>query len=103
VSPSRIDALQGMLDRRPDDPRLHFGLAVEYLNAGELEEGVERLTRYLAMTDDEGNAWGRLAEALARLGRLEEAQAAYRTGIDQALAHGHPTLAQELEEALDAL
>jgi Flp pilus assembly protein TadD len=92
-----------MLDRRPDDPRLHFGLAVEYLNAGELEEGVDRLNRYLAMTDDEGNAWGRLAAALAELGRMDEARTAYRTGIDQALAHGHPTLAQELEEALDAL
>lgn len=92
-----------MLNRRPDDPRLHFGLAVEYLNAGELEEGVVRLNRYLDMTDDEGNAWGRLGEALARLGRMDEARTAYRTGIDQALAHGHPTLAQELEEALDAL
>jgi predicted Zn-dependent protease len=101
VSPSRIEALQGMLERRPDDPRLRFGLAVEYLNAGQPEAGVEELRRYLALADDEGNAWGRLATALSELGRPDEAQEALREGIAAANRHGHPTLAAELEERLD--
>jgi Flp pilus assembly protein TadD len=103
MTPSRIEALRGMLERRPDDARLRFGLAVEHLNAGDLEEGVAELRRYLELTDDEGNAWGRLAAALVELGRVDEAREAYRTGIAAALAHGHPTLAEELEEALEAL
>jgi Flp pilus assembly protein TadD len=103
VTSPRIDALLGMLERRPDDPRLRFGLAVEYLNAGDLALGVTELERYLATADDEGNAWGRLGAALADLDRTDEAREAYRTGIRQANAHGHPTLAEELEEALDAL
>ncbi len=103
MTPSRIEALRGMLERRPDDPRLRFGLAVEHLNAGELEDGVRELRNYLELADDEGNAWGRLAAALVALGREDEAREAYRTGISAALAHGHPTLAQELEEALEGV
>jgi Flp pilus assembly protein TadD len=103
MPPTRIDALRGMLERRPDDARLRFGLAVEYLNAGDLEAGVAELRRYLALADDEGNAWGRLGAALAELGRDDEAREAYRTGIETALAHGHPTLAAELEDTLEGL
>jgi Flp pilus assembly protein TadD len=100
---ARLAALRGMLARRPDEPRLLFGLAVELLNQGATDEGVEHLRRYLALADDEGNAWGRLAAVLAEQGRTEEAREAYRTGIERALAHGHPTMAEEFEEALDAL
>jgi len=100
---SRIDALVRMLASRPDDPRLRFGLALEYLNAGRTTEGVAELRRYLESTPDEGNAWGRLAAALAGLGREEEAREAYRMGIEAAERHGHPTMAQEFRESLEGL
>jgi Flp pilus assembly protein TadD len=103
MSGSRVEALRALLDKRPEDPRLLFGLAVEELNAGRLEEGVASLRRYLAGTDDEGNAWGRLADALVALGREDEAREALRTGIAAARRHGHPTMAQEFEEALEDL
>lgn len=90
-----------MVDRRPDDARLRFGLAVEYLNEERTEEAVAELSRYLDMTDDEGNAWGRLAEALRSLGRDEEAREAYEKGIRAAERHGHPTMAEEFRRTLD--
>jgi E3 SUMO-protein ligase RanBP2 len=99
----RIDALRRMLERRPDDPRMRFGLALEYLNADRLEEGVEQLRAYLDSADDEGNAWGRLAATLDQLGQREEAIAAYRTGIEAAERHGHPTMADEFRIALEDL
>lgn len=99
----RIRVLEDLLERRPDDARLRFGLAIEYLEAGRTEEGVEVLHAYLARADDEGNAWGRLAVALADLGRVDEAREAYREGIGAARRHGHPTMAAEFEEALAAL
>jgi Flp pilus assembly protein TadD len=92
-----------MLERRPDDARLRFGLAIELLNHGNVVEGIEELRRYLEDADDEGNAWGRLAAALHELGRTDEARTAYRTGIEAAERHGHPTMADEFREALDDL
>lgn len=98
----RITALERMLENRPDDPRLRFGLALEYLNADRVEEGVRELRAYLAATDDEGNAWGRLAAVLRRSGQDEEARDAYRKGIEAAYRHGHPTMAAEFEEILES-
>lgn len=97
----RIEALEGMLERRPDDARLRFGLAIEYLKADRLGEGIEHLEAYLHSTDDEGNAWGRLGEALRKAGRDDDARDAYRRGIEAAGRHGHPTLAEELQSILD--
>ena len=97
----RIQNLQRMLDKHPDDPRLRFGLALEYEKAGRWEDVVEQLERYLQQTEDEGNAWGRLGEALRRLGRDDEARAAYRKGIEAATRHQHPTMAAEFEDILE--
>lgn len=96
----RIAALQGMLERRPDDARLRFGLALEFLKSDRLDEGVEQLQAYLNQTDDEGNAWGRLGEALRGLGRDDEARQAYASGVEAANRHGHPSMAEEFEEVL---
>lgn len=90
-----------MLRTRPDDPRPRFGLALEYLKAGRTEDGVRELRAYLAGCDDEGNAWGRLGAVLRELGRDDEAREAYRTGVEAARRHGHPTMAAELEAVLD--
>lgn len=98
---SRIDALRRMIERNPNDPRLRFGLALELEKLGEWEQVVTELLAYLALTDDEGNAWGRLGNALRQLGRDEEAKDAYRKGIEAAYRHGHPSMAAEFEEILE--
>jgi tetratricopeptide (TPR) repeat protein len=100
---SRIEALQRMLEARPADARARFGLALEYERLELWEDVVTQLRAYLASSDDEGNAHGRLARALLKLDRPEEARVAYQAGIAAASRHGHPTLAMELEEELDEL
>lgn len=101
MSASRVEALQKMLATRPDDARLRFGLALEFLARGDLADGVRELRTYLAASEDEGNAWGRLGAALRELGRDEEAQDAYRRGMEAAERHGHPTMAEEFSEILE--
>ena len=97
----RIDALRKMVERDPNDPRLRFGLAAEYESLGRWEQVVDELREYLALTDDEGNAWGRLGRALRELGHGDDAKDAYRRGIEAARRHGHPTMAEEFEEVLE--
>ncbi len=98
---NRIDALRKMIERNPNDPRLRFGLALELEKLEEWEQAAAELQAYLGLTDDEGNAWGRLGNALRHLGRDEEARDAYRKGIEAAMRHGHPSMAAEFEEILE--
>lgn len=99
----RIESLRKMAEAHPDDPRPRFGLALEHEKAGRWEEAVSELRAYLARTDDEGNAYGRLGHALRELGREEEAREAYRQGIAAAGRHNHPTMVMEFEEVLDEM
>lgn len=101
TEPPRLANLQSMLEKSPDDPRIRFALALEYEKLMRWEEAATELRRYLDATEDEGNAWGRLGAALQRLGRDDEAKAAYREGIEAARRHGHPSMAAEFEAVLD--
>ena len=98
----RIEALRKMAEARPNDPRPWFGMALEHEKAERWEDVVQTLRDYLRRADDEGNAWGRLGAALRHLGRDDEAREAYRKGIEAAERHGHPTMAGEFEDVLDA-
>jgi E3 SUMO-protein ligase RanBP2 len=100
---ARIESLAKMLAARPDDPRAHFGLAIEYERLARWPEVVSHLESYLALTEDQGNAWGRLARACIQTGNPARARAAYRHGIDAASRHGHPSMAAELEEELEGM
>jgi Flp pilus assembly protein TadD len=98
---TRLQTLQQMAEARPEDPRAHFGLALEYEKQERWDDVVRTLRRYLDLTADEGNAYGRLGHALRQLGRDDEAREAYRQGIDAAHRHNHPTMAMEFEETLE--
>jgi predicted Zn-dependent protease len=99
----KLDTFRQMVARNPGNPLARFGLANEALKAGLYEEARENLEAYLAAYDDEGNGYGRLAEALERLGRTDEAREALRRGIAASNRFGHPGMASEFEARLDEL
>ena len=103
MTSSRLDTFRAMVARNPDNALARFGLANEAVKAGLLGEACEHYASYLARHDDEGNGWQRMAEALAGLGRLDEAREALRRGIQASNRFGHPGMAAELEERLDEL
>ena len=102
MSTSRIDLFKQMLVNDPVNSAVLFGLAKEYEKVGADEEMIETLNRYLEISDDEGNAYGMVARAYERTGQREQAKAAYLRGIDAALAHGHPSMADEYRTTLSS-
>lgn len=99
----RIETFRRMVAKDPANVLARYGLANEALKAGLYDEAREQLEAYLGAYDDEGNGWGRLAEALTQLGRNPEAIHALRTGIAAAERYGHTGMAHELEQRLEEL
>lgn len=100
MSEARIEVFKKMLVAEPNNTPVRFGLANELLKLERFEEAAAELQIYLNQADDQGNAYGKLAQALDRLGKIEEARLAYQQGIAAATKHGHPGMAQEFEMAL---
>lgn len=96
----RISYFERMLADNPDNPTGLMALANEYGKAGRDEDEAAVLQRYVNAHEDEGNAYARLGEVLARLGREDEARAAYEKGIGQSEKHGHSGMADDLRLAL---
>ena len=99
----RLEAMRAMVAKNPTNPLARFGLANEALKARLYEEAAEHLQFYLGAHADEGNGYGRLAEALIHLGRTDDARAALREGIEASQRYGHPSMANEFEARLEEL
>ena len=99
---SRIDLFKQMLANDPANTAVMFGLAKELEKAGDDEQLIETVNNYLGVAEDEGNAFGMLASAYERLGKREEAKQAYERGIETALRHGRPGMAEEYRITLNS-
>ena len=102
MSESRIEIFEQMLVGDPANTMVMFGLAKEYEKAGDDAKMIATLERYLAMADDEGNAYGMLARAYERAKQGEKARETYQRGIDVATSHGHPGMAEEYRQILNS-
>lgn len=100
MTTSRIDIFKQMLVSDPVNSSILFGLAKEYEKTGQTDVMIETLERYIAVSDDEGNAFGMLARAYEKAGRRDKAKETFQRGIDAASAHGHPSMAEEYRTSL---
>ena len=99
----RIEYFERMLADNPDNPTGLLALANEYNKVERYEDEAAVLERYVTAVggDDEGNAY--LREALEKIGREDEARAAYEAGVNQAEKFGHAGMAEDLRLALIGL
>jgi predicted Zn-dependent protease len=102
MSASRIDIFKQMLVNDPINSSILFGLAKEFEKSGQTSEMIETLERYIAISEDEGNAFGMLARAYETTGQNDKARETYQRGIDAAMKHGHPSMAEEYRAALES-
>ena len=98
---NRIEVFEQMLAADPENTMVMFGLAKEYEKLGEQPKVIELLEGYLSKFNDEGNAYGVLANAYLQTGNREKAIETYKKGIDISMAHGHPSMANEYRLTLD--
>lgn len=97
----RIAVFEQMLAADPDNSMVMFGLAKEYEKLGRHADVIRVLGEYIAKADDEGNAYGTLANAYSLSGDREKAIEIYKKGIDVAMSHGHPSMANDYRMTLD--
>ena len=102
MAASRIEVFEQMLEGDPGNTMVMFGLAKEYEKAGEDTKLIAVLGKYLAVADDEGNAYGMLGRAYERTSQPEKAREAYQQGVSAAHAHGHPGMAEEYKSILES-
>ena len=99
----RIAALKSILFQNPGDALARYGLAMEHVKAGDFEAAVAALRELTALKPDHAYAFFQTGQALEKLGRTDEAKAAYRQGIEAASRKGDAHARDELQSALDAL
>ena len=97
----RVEVFEQMLAADPDNTMVMFGLAKEYEKSDRYSDIIPLLETYLSKADDEGNAYGVLANAYLKTGDREKAVTTYQKGIDVSMAHGHPSMANEYRMTLD--
>jgi len=97
----RIEVFEQMLAADPSNTMVMFGLAKEYEKVGGHQKVIDLLENYLASAEDEGNAYGVLANAYLKLDNREKAVETYKKGIEISMAHGHPSMANEYRMTLE--
>ncbi len=100
---SRLDALKQMVALDPANTFARYGLAMEYLKAGDAEQAVAEFQAILEANPKYIAAYYHSGQALERLDRLDEAREAYRRGIEVCTAAGDLHARSELQAALDLL
>jgi predicted Zn-dependent protease len=96
--------LEQSLAEDPADPFLRYGLAMQCLNEGDVEEGRARLRALIAdRPDDQVAAYQQLGQSHAEAGETELAKAALLQGIEKARAAGDWHAAAEMEQAIAML
>jgi predicted Zn-dependent protease len=99
----RLETMRSMVAKNPENALARFGLANELMKVQQHADAAAEYESYLARYDDEGNGWGRLAEAYEHLGRTNDARAALTKGIAASRRFGHAGMANELEARLEEL
>jgi tetratricopeptide (TPR) repeat protein len=100
---NRLEILRGMVASNPDDSFARYGLAMEHVKSGNLQEAVEQFDQLLKTNAKYPAAYFHGGQALEKLGKIEEARALYEKGIEVTTVMGDAHTRSELQAALDIL
>jgi len=100
---SRLESLEALLARGPDNALLRFSLGGEHLKLGRFAEARAHLERAVALDPGYSAAWKLLGKAAAGGGDGAAAIAAYRAGIEAAERKGDKQAVKEMRVFLRRL
>lgn len=103
MTQDRLAVLRQLVEQNPSDSRTRYMLAMELVGRGELEAAVREYEAVVARDADYVAAYMHGGQALERLGRLDEARALYRRGIEACRRTGNRHAREELEGLLALL
>ncbi len=99
----RLDALNAMLQQDPKNTLVRYGLAMEYLNTGQLETAVAEFRKLIDLKPEYAGAYYHGGRTFEKLDRLDDAREIYREGIEVTTRTGDAHTRSELEAALSIL
>ncbi len=100
---SRIDALLGFIQQKPQDPFPRYALALEYKNADRLDEARAAFDALMSAHPDYTAAYLHAGNTLVALGLRDDARAVYQRGVEVCVRRGDAHARGELEGALASL
>ncbi|MEE8201502.1 MAG: tetratricopeptide repeat protein [Candidatus Acidoferrales bacterium] len=100
---SRREMLEEFIQQKPNDSFAHYGLAMEYANAGRHDDALTTFQKLLSFNPDYAYAYYHAGALLGKLGRVEEARSMFQRGLEVAGRTGDLHAKSELEEALHNL
>ena len=100
---SRKEQIESMLADEPNDPFLRYGLAMEYVSAGDDAAAAKCLQELIAVTPDYVPAYLQLGQAFLRQGRTPEARQAWTQGVQAAQQAGNQHARDEMQGFLENL
>jgi Tfp pilus assembly protein PilF len=103
MSATRLEILKSMVEQKPEDAFGRYGLAMEYVRAGDLETAVAEFEALLKHNPTYAAGYFHGGQTLEKLGRVEDAKEMYRRGIDVTSASGDAHTKSELIAALQML
>lgn len=99
----RLEYFLELFKKSPDNPMVHYSLAIEYLKRKDYEKSAQHMETYLKMKEDEGAGYKLLAKCYEEMGQYEKAINTLEEGIQKALKHNHPSMAEEMRSWLEDL
>ena len=103
MASNRLDTLKGMLEQDPTSAFARYGLAMEYVNLGRLDEAIDEFHSLLGTNPDYSAGYYHAGRTLERIGKIDEARAMYEKGIEATNRTGDAHTRSELQAALDIL
>ncbi len=99
MTSSRLERLKEFVKKNPDGAFARYGLAMEYRSLRQLDLAVATFAELLDRHPDYAPAFLQYGSTLQEMGRIEEASAIFKKGIQVCQALGETHAYEELEQA----